>query len=137
MMENVPCRGAIPLASMVDSGSWMDASNGRRSTGETGSSALDGRQAVKGRMSTPLTPGFVAVHPEALQYSRRRRGGLIRSLLRLTLTAALYALLLHVALVMGLVAYAITQEGFPGILPVLSHAGDAYVGAWMSAITVA
>ena len=88
-------------------------------------------------MSTPLTPGFVAVHPEALQYRRRRRAGLFKSLLRLTLTAALYALFLHVALVVGLVAYAITQEGFPGILPVLSHAGDAYVGAWMSAIRVA
>ena len=84
-------------------------------------------------MAAPLTRGFVAVHPEAFKY-RRRRGGLFKAALRLALTALLYALFLHFALVVGLVGYAITQEGFPGVVPVLSQAGDAYILAWQSAI---
>ena len=83
-------------------------------------------------MSTPLTRGFVAVHPEALRHRRRRGGGLFKTLLLAALIAVLYALFLHIAVVVGLAAYAITQEGFPGVVSTLSHAGDAYIGAWQS-----
>ena len=86
-------------------------------------------------MATPLTRGFVAVHPEALRYRGRRGGGLFKTLLRTALLAVLYALFLHLAVVLGLMAYAITQEGFPGVVPTLSHGGDAYIGAWLSVVS--
>lgn len=85
-----------------------------------------------GRVSTPLTRGFVAVHPEAFRLSQKRRRGLFGEFRRLTLTAILYAAFLHIAVIVGLTALTIGQEGFPGLLPMLSNASDAYTGAWVS-----
>ena len=44
--------------------------------------------------------------------------------------AVRYTLALHVATVIALAIYATIQDGTPGILPMLTDARDAYVGAW-------
>ncbi len=49
-------------------------------------------------------------------------------------TALRYALALHVATLAALAVYAIIQNGFTGVLPMLADAMDAYVGAWASGI---
>ena len=62
--------------------------------------------------------------------SSRKEGRVFRLSRAATASAIRYALALHAAAVLGLVVYALTQEGASGVLPTLSNAAEAYVHAW-------
>ncbi len=63
-----------------------------------------------------------------------RRARAFRAIRRVTVTALLSALVIHVATLVGLLIYASNQEGASAVAPMLADAWEAYARAWRSVI---
>ena len=88
------------------------------------------RQTVDSRGDVRVSERPVSPRSAPTRRRRPREGGLFRAFWLVTFMAVLYAFGLHALVLLGLVTYTISQEGFLGIIPMLSDAGDAYLGSW-------
>ena len=64
--------------------------------------------------------------------SQPQKKGAFKQSRSVAVTTLGYALVLHAAVLLMLVVYTMIQDGAAGIPPMLSNAGDAYIGAWES-----
>ena len=128
----------MPLK-VTNYGEWEGDRQGYHPPACTCYSCNEAKRAVP---ETPLRPPTVAV-PAAMPQAQRQRNQPVgtrparrpfRAMGRSIGAALRYAIALHAAAIAGLAIYAGVQDGADGIVPALSTAWDAYVGAWASAV---
>ena len=75
--------------------------------------------------------------PSPPRRPRRQETKLFRLSRAITGSALRYALVLHAAAVLGLVAYSLVQGGAASVLPTLDSASEGYVNAWRTVGAIA
>ena len=100
------------------------------------SSQRRAKEAVR-RSRAGVRPAVQSRPPSPPPRRPRRQKTILFRLPRAVMASALrYALALHAAAVLGLVAYALILGGASSVLPTLDSASEAYVNAWRTVGTV-